>query len=66
MVRAWQLWLSPRPEKRTVNTSETTFVTAGNAALYEPIAEPDGLWYLKETHYIDNPIVTAGKSGPPL
>ncbi|RYP12908.1 hypothetical protein DL765_007124 [Monosporascus sp. GIB2] len=66
MVWAWQQWLSPRPQHRTVNTSRVSFLTSGNAALYEPLSKPDGLWYVRETHYIENPIVKAGLSGPPL
>ncbi|KAL8942499.1 MAG: hypothetical protein Q9216_001643 [Gyalolechia sp. 2 TL-2023] len=66
MVWAWQLWLSPRPRRRTANTSQESFVTSGNAALYETVSKPGGLWAIKETHYIENPVVKAGLSGPPL
>jgi hypothetical protein len=66
MVWAWQLWLSPRPRRRTANTSQESFVTSGNAALYETVSKPGGLWAIKETHYVENPVVKAGLSGPPL
>ena len=66
MVWAWQLVLSPRPRRRTVNTSQESFVTSGGAALYETVSKPGGLWAMKETHYIENPAVKAGLSGPPL
>ncbi|KAI1497645.1 hypothetical protein F5X99DRAFT_358248 [Biscogniauxia marginata] len=66
MVWAWQQRLSPRPQHRTVNTSQVSFLTSGNAALYEPLSKPGGLWYVRETHYIENPLVKAGLSGPPL
>ncbi|CAN8106531.1 unnamed protein product [Discula destructiva] len=66
MAWAWQQWLSARPQQRTVNTSKTSFYSYGNAALFEPLSKPDGLWYVRETHYIDNPRTKAGLSGPPL
>ena len=66
MVWAWQLWLSPRPPRRTANTSQQSFVTSGSAALYETVSKPGGLWAIKETHYKENPVVKAGLSGPPL
>ncbi|KAK8044421.1 hypothetical protein PG993_004445 [Apiospora rasikravindrae] len=66
MARAWQRWLSPRPLLRTNISTQTSFLTAGNAARYEVIYEPNGRWGCRETHYIDNPRVKAGMSGPPL
>ncbi|MCJ1327608.1 hypothetical protein MMC10_004279 [Thelotrema lepadinum] len=66
MVSAWQQWLSPRPKHRTVNIHQESFVSSGNAALYETVEKPDGLWAIRETHYIENPVVKAGLSGPPL
>lgn len=66
MAWAWQLWLSPRPQHRTKIGSQATFTTAGDAARFEFFTEDDGRWAVRETHYIDNPIVRAGKAGPPL
>nr|A0A1J0HSL4.1 RecName: Full=Oxidoreductase iacF; AltName: Full=Iso-A82775C biosynthesis cluster protein F [Pestalotiopsis fici W106-1]APC57598.1 putative cupin [Pestalotiopsis fici] len=66
MVWAWQQWLSPRPQKRTKNTSQVAFYTSENAALYEPLSKPDGNWYVRETHFRENPNVRAGLTGPPL
>ncbi|KAI1430765.1 hypothetical protein GGR50DRAFT_698692 [Xylaria sp. CBS 124048] len=66
MVWAWQLWLSPRPLRRTNISSQLTFKTIQNAALYQFLDEEDGGWGVRETHYIDNPLVRAGLSGPPL
>ncbi|RYP45557.1 hypothetical protein DL768_008106 [Monosporascus sp. mg162] len=65
-VWVWQLWLSPRPKRRTNIASQSTFTTAGGAAVYEFLIEDDGSWGVGETHFIDNPIVKAGLSGPPL
>ncbi|KAK6221164.1 hypothetical protein QIS74_04893 [Colletotrichum tabaci] len=66
MVWAWQNWLSPRPQHRTKNNAQLSFPHLGNAALYEPLSKPGGLWYVRETHYIENALVRAGLSGPPL
>ncbi|KAI1112708.1 hypothetical protein F5Y14DRAFT_245149 [Nemania sp. NC0429] len=66
MPWAWQVWLSPRPKTRTVTNTQTAFAHLGDAALYEPLAKPDGLWVVRETHYLKNPLVQAGLSGPPL
>ncbi|KAL6857685.1 hypothetical protein ACO1O0_005127 [Amphichorda felina] len=66
MAWGWQQWLSPRPQQLTKNTSEPSWTHLGGAALYEPLSKPDGRWYVRETHYIDNPHVRAGMSGPPL
>ncbi|GKT64017.1 hypothetical protein ColTof4_04435 [Colletotrichum tofieldiae] len=56
MVWAWQQWLSPRPQQRTRNNTQPSFPHLGDAALYEPLSKPDGLWYVRETHYIENPL----------
>ncbi|KAH4116037.1 hypothetical protein HBH64_047200 [Parastagonospora nodorum] len=66
MVWAWQEWLSPRPKQRTITTTQTAFPHLGDAALYEPLSKPNGLWVIRETHYIKDPIVKAGLSGPPI
>ena len=66
MALAMQQWLSPRPQHRTRNNQQTSFHHLGNATLYEPLCKLDGQWYVRETHYIDNPFVRAGLSGPPL
>ncbi|KAI0120165.1 hypothetical protein GGR51DRAFT_545177 [Nemania sp. FL0031] len=62
----WQLWLSPRPLRRTNISTQSSFVTAGNAARFDILTEDDGRWGVRETHDIKNPIVKAGLSGPPL
>lgn len=46
--------------------TKESFVAPDNAALYETVPKPNGLWAIRETHYIENPIVKAGLSGPPL
>lgn len=66
MLKTEQSWLSPRPECRTNTADEAEISSAGDAALFEFLTAEDGRWIAKETHYIDNPIVKAGLSGPPL
>ncbi|KAH7323180.1 hypothetical protein B0I35DRAFT_194131 [Stachybotrys elegans] len=66
MAWQWQLWLSPRPLHRTPNTKLKSFMSAGNMARFDILDEPDGSWTVQETHFIDNPHVRAGRSGPPL
>ncbi|KAF1922274.1 uncharacterized protein M421DRAFT_413326 [Didymella exigua CBS 183.55] len=66
MASAWQHWLSPRPKQRSITNTLTAFPHLGDAALYEPLSKPNGLWVVRETHRIKNPIVKAGLSGPPL
>lgn len=66
MVWAWQQWLSPRPKQRTRNNTQSFFYHLGNAALYEPLSKADDLWVVRETHYIEHPLVRAGLTGPPL
>lgn len=42
-------------------------MTSGNMALFEFLRDDDdGRWVVRETHYIDNPQVRKGLSGPPL
>ncbi|KAL4875386.1 hypothetical protein BJY04DRAFT_224053 [Aspergillus karnatakaensis] len=66
MAWAWQQWLSPRPQQRTKNNTQSSFPHLGDAALYEPLSRADGTWYVRETHNIENPLVRAGLTGPPL
>ncbi|PHH80588.1 hypothetical protein CDD80_847 [Ophiocordyceps camponoti-rufipedis] len=66
MVQAWQLWLSPRPTRRTSTTSETSLLAAHDAALFEFLTDEDGRWVVQETHYMNNKVVRDGLSGPPL
>lgn len=65
MVRAWQLWLSPRPQRSSIASSSHIY-SNDDAALFEFLKEEDGRWMVRETHYIDNPLVKKGLSGPPL
>lgn len=66
MVYAWQQWLSARPLTRTNTSTQNTFYSAGNAAKFDILPGENGDWSLRETHYIENPRVKAGLSGPPL
>ena len=66
MLWRWQLWLSPRPLQRTVTSSEHHILGPHGAALYEFLADNNGRWTVRETHYINNRIVREGLSGPPL
>ncbi|KAJ4304907.1 hypothetical protein N0V90_000435 [Kalmusia sp. IMI 367209] len=66
MVWAWQLWLSPRPVRRTETPIEPRQLSPNNAALYEYTYEDDGRLIVKETHYENNTAVREGRSGPPL
>lgn len=66
MPWSWQLWLSPRPEKRTTTPSEPRMLTAHDTAQYEFLTTTDGLEKIRETHYINNELVRKGLSGPPL
>ncbi|RYP55562.1 hypothetical protein DL769_010119 [Monosporascus sp. CRB-8-3] len=65
MVWGWQLWLSPRPLRRTPTSSEPHILGAHDAVLFE-FLEEDGRMVIKETHYADKKIVRDGLSGPPL
>ncbi|PTB63073.1 hypothetical protein BBK36DRAFT_1182743 [Trichoderma citrinoviride] len=65
MVYAWQLWLSPRPQ-RSVIASSSHIYSNNDAALFKFLKEEDGRWVVRETHFIDNPLVKNGLSGPPL
>ncbi|KAI1426167.1 hypothetical protein F5Y12DRAFT_794628 [Xylaria sp. FL1777] len=66
MVYGWQLWLSPRPVRRTETPVEPRMLSPADAALYEFIAHEDGRFLVKETHFADNKLVRNGLSGPPL
>ncbi|KAI1198788.1 hypothetical protein F5X97DRAFT_333103 [Nemania serpens] len=66
MVRGWQLWLSPRPAFRTLTPAEPRLLSTHDAALYEFIYNDDHDLIVRETHYVNNPAVRAGLSGPPL
>ncbi|KAK1779563.1 hypothetical protein QBC45DRAFT_132539 [Copromyces sp. CBS 386.78] len=66
MATAFQRWLSPRPPQRTKINDKPSWSHLGDAALYEPLSKPDGLWYIRETHHVENYFVRAGLSGPPL
>lgn len=65
MAWFWQLWLSPRPQRSEIATDLTVY-SNNDAALFEFLIEPDGRWVVQETHYINNPLVKNGLSGPPL
>ncbi|KAK0622038.1 hypothetical protein B0T17DRAFT_618402 [Bombardia bombarda] len=65
MAKKWQLWLSPRPS-RTQTPAGPRILSPHDAAMYEFNYEPNGGLVVTETHYADNPVVRAGKSGPPL
>lgn len=65
----WQLWLSPRPTKRSVTAEDTTIQSADGSILYEFLElEKDGelVQCVQETHFIKYESVKGGKSGPPL
>lgn len=66
MAWAWQHWLSARPLHRTVINTKKDFLAAGEMARFEVLDDPDGRWSVRETHYIRNAAVKAGRSGPPL
>ncbi|KAK6957467.1 hypothetical protein Daesc_000253 [Daldinia eschscholtzii] len=66
MVYGWQLWLSPRPLKRTDTPLESRMLSPNDAALYEFLYDDDGRFVVKETHYAENKAVRDGLSGPPL
>lgn len=66
MVRDWQLWLSPRPVRRTETPADARMLAPQDVALFEFIYEDDGRLVVKETHYADNKVVREGRSGPPL
>ena len=66
MANALQHWLSARPVRTNVAAQETAH-SAGEAILYEFLrSQDDGRAIVQETHYISNPTVKAGLSGPPL
>ncbi|CVK95987.1 uncharacterized protein FMAN_13907 [Fusarium mangiferae] len=66
MVRTWQLWLSPRPMRRTETPSEPRMLSQNGAALFEFHYEGDGRLVVRETHHAENKLVQDGRSGPPL
>ncbi|OTB10570.1 hypothetical protein K445DRAFT_27518 [Daldinia sp. EC12] len=66
MVYGWQLWLSPRPLRRTDTPLESHMLSPNDAALYEFLHDDDGRFVVKETHYAENKAVRDGMSGPPL
>ncbi|KAI1470388.1 uncharacterized protein F4812DRAFT_417335 [Daldinia caldariorum] len=66
MVYGWQLWLSPRPSRRTDTPRESRMLSPNDAALYEFLYDEDGRYAVRETHYADNKAVRDGISGPPL
>jgi hypothetical protein len=66
MVRGWQLWLSPRPLRRTETPIEPRMLAPGDTALFEFLYEDDGRFIVRERHYADNKAVRDGLSGPPL
>ncbi|KAG9496325.1 hypothetical protein J7337_012911 [Fusarium musae] len=66
MVHTWQLWLSPRPARRTETPSEPRMLSQNGAALFEFQYERDGRLVVRETHYAENKLVQNGRSGPPL
>ncbi|KAI5854498.1 hypothetical protein GGS23DRAFT_474725 [Durotheca rogersii] len=66
MAWGWQLWLSPRPSRRTPTPCEPRVLSPNDAALYEFLYEDDRRFVVKETHYAENQAVQDGLSGPPL
>lgn len=66
MMAGWQLWLSPRPLRRTNTPLEPRMFSPSDAALYEFLYDDIGRFAVRETHYADNKVVQNGLSGPPL
>ncbi|KAF1919307.1 hypothetical protein BDU57DRAFT_512329 [Ampelomyces quisqualis] len=66
MVWPWKQWPSPPRRQRSMTNPLSAFHHLGDAALYEPLSMPNGRWVIRETHYIKNPLVKAGLSGPPI
>lgn len=68
-MSTWQLWLSPRPARRT-HTADKAIIQAPHGSIrYEFLqVEKDGelVEAVQETHYIAHENVKQGKSGPPL
>ncbi|KAK9899540.1 hypothetical protein P389DRAFT_207207 [Cystobasidium minutum MCA 4210] len=65
----WQLWLSPRPAKRSNTADSKTIEAPHGSILYEFLEfEKDGelVQGVRETHVIVHDSVRKGKSGPPL
>ncbi|EED21268.1 conserved hypothetical protein [Talaromyces stipitatus ATCC 10500] len=65
MAWGWQLWLSPRPP-RSVIASDSYIMSPYDGARFEFFKDEQGQWAVREIHYIDNPWVKDGHSGPPL
>lgn len=68
-MSAWQLWLSPRPARRTHTADKAVVYAPHNSVRYEFLQiEKDGemVEAVQETHYIAHQHVKQGKSGPPL
>lgn len=65
MAWVWQLWLSPRP-LRSVIASDPYIMSPYDGARFDFLKDEDGRWAVRETHYIDNPWVKDGLSGPTL
>jgi len=66
MPNALQLWLSPRPQRRSETPAEPQMLSWNDSALYEYLYEDDGRFVVRETHYASNKQVRDGVSGPPL
>ncbi|KAK9415300.1 hypothetical protein SUNI508_02148 [Seiridium unicorne] len=66
MVASWQLWLSPRPTRRSNTAIQPKVLTAGDIILYEFHMEDDSRRTVQETHYMNKKAVRDGLSGPPL
>ncbi|KAI1660863.1 hypothetical protein F4813DRAFT_348612 [Daldinia decipiens] len=66
MALGWQLWLSPRPLRRTDTPLGPRMLSPNDAALYEFFYNDEGHLIVRETHYAENQVVRDGLSGPPL
>jgi len=65
MAWGWQQWLSPRPH-RSATANDAFIMSPYDGARFDFFKDEDGRWVIRETHYIDNPWVKAGLSGPSL
>lgn len=61
-----QLWLSPRPTRRTTTAHDASVMSAEDAIKYDFVKNQAGLSAVRETHYISKKTVREGRSGPPL
>ncbi|KAI0879964.1 uncharacterized protein GGS22DRAFT_176317 [Annulohypoxylon maeteangense] len=66
MARAWQLWLSPRPLRRTDTPAEPCMLSPNDAALFEFLYDDNNRLIVRETHYANNKAVQDGVSGPSM